>query len=96
MPDVQRILALAIVGSFVGLIVLWTFRPPAGDPAQITAMLNTLIGILAGAAGAVVGFYFGSSKSSASKDDTIASLANNQPPAPPAPPAPPQPPQPGP
>lgn len=82
----QAILAIIVVVAFIGVIGLWTFFPPQGaEPQQVTAMLNTLIGLLGGSAGAVIGFYFGSSKGSSTKDDTIAALSKE--PAPPTPPA---------
>ena len=75
MPDTQKILALIIVLAFIGLIIFWTVIPPPGDPAQISGMINTLIGILAGSATAVVGFYFGSSSGSKEKDTTMSNIA---------------------
>lgn len=74
----QAALAFIIVFAFIGVIVLWTFFPPPGDPAQIGGMINTLIGILAAAATAIVGFYFGSSDSSKRKDQTLSEIAKQQ------------------
>lgn len=72
--DTQKILALGITGAFVAVVLLWMFLPPKGDPGSI-AVLNTLVGTLGGAFVAIVGFFFGSSKSSSDKDDTIKSIA---------------------
>ncbi len=74
----QASLAFLIVFAFIGVIVLWTFYPPPGDPAQISGMINTLIGILAAAATGIVGFYFGSSDASRTKDQTIGDIAKQQ------------------
>ncbi len=74
----QASLAFIIVFAFIGVIILWTFFPPPGDPAQIGGMINTLIGILAAAATAIVGFYFGSSEASRKKDETIGDIAKQQ------------------
>lgn len=85
---IQGLLGVSIIGSFVGILILWTFYPPQGtDPAQIAAMFNIMIGILAGGAGTVIGWYFGSSKDSSGKNDTITSLAKSVEQTPPAPPA---------
>jgi hypothetical protein len=59
---------------------VWMFHPPATDAAA-TAVLNTLVGTLGGYSGMVVTFYFGSSRTSSTKDQTIANLTTAAPPA---------------
>jgi hypothetical protein len=68
--DTQRILAFVIVAALIVVILIWIFHPPTGDAAS-NAVLNVLVGALVGMAGTVATFYFGSSKGSKDKDDTI-------------------------
>lgn len=88
--DTQKILAFVLVVAFIAVIFLWMFHAPSSDAAA-TSVLNTLVGTLGGFAGMVVTFYFGSSRTSATKDQTIAALtnppANGAPQTPPIPPA---------
>jgi hypothetical protein len=72
--DTQRLLAFIIVTSFIVVIIIWLFHEPQGD-AGANAVLNMLMGSLASLAGMVATFYFGSSKGSKDKDDTISSIA---------------------
>ena len=74
--DTQRLLAFIIVVAFIIVIVIWLFHAPTGD-AGSNAVLNMLMGSLAAMAGGVVTFYFGSSKGSKDKDDTISSIATH-------------------
>ena len=81
--DTQKILALFIISAFIAVILIWIFLPPKGDPGSI-AVLNTLVGTLGGAFMAIVGYFFGSSKSSNDKDDTIKTIAMATPVSPPS------------
>lgn len=74
--DTQRLLAFIILVSFIVVIVIWLFHAPTGD-AGSNAVLNMLMGSLAAMAGNVITFYFGSSKGSKDKDDTISSIATH-------------------
>jgi hypothetical protein len=74
--DTQRLIAFTVVVSFIAIIVIWLFHAPTGDAAS-NAVLNILMGALAAAFGAVITFYFGSSKGSKDKDDTISSIATH-------------------
>ena len=74
--DTQRLLAFIIVVAFIIVIIIWLFHAPVGD-AGSNAVLNMLMGSLAAMAGGVVTFYFGSSKGSKDKDDTISSIATH-------------------
>ena len=76
--DTQKLLAFVIVIAFIVVIFTWMFFAPKSDAAA-TAVLNTLVGTLGGYAGMVVTWYFGSSRSSANKDQTIAALSAPQP-----------------
>lgn len=60
--NIQSLLAVLIVGG--GLYVL-VFSNPASD------VKIAIVGLMS----SVVGFYFGSSKSNAKKDETIANIA---------------------
>lgn len=73
--DTQKILAFVLVLAFIVVIFVWMFHAPSSDAAA-TSVLNTLVGTLGGFAGMVVTFYFGSSRTSATKDQTIAALTN--------------------
>lgn len=72
--DTQKILALLVTASFMGVIFVWFFHPPAVDGGGATAVLNTLVGTLGGLETMIVSFYFGSSRNANTKDNTIASL----------------------
>lgn len=75
--DTATALAILVCISFVMVIFGWMFFPPrAADPASL-AVLNTLTGVLGTAFVAVVQFFFGSSKGSKDKDDTISQMATN-------------------
>lgn len=69
--DTQSTIALFLVFAFVGVIVLLIFHPLPPDAGNTF----TLIGVLGGLAGGVGTYYFGSSKGSASKDETINAIA---------------------
>lgn len=75
--DTQKIIALTVVFSFIGVVVVWMFYPPKGDPGAI-AVLNTLVGSLGTGFGMVLTYFFGSSKTSSSKDATIARLTGSE------------------
>ena len=72
--DTQKIIALVITVSFILIVILWLFFPPGGDPGAI-AVLNTLVGTLGSGFGAIVMYFFGSSKGSTEKDNTIKEMA---------------------
>jgi hypothetical protein len=74
--DTQKLLAFILVVSFIVVIIIWMFHPPSTD-ATTTPVLFTLVGTLGGLAGTVVTFYFGSSKGSKDKDDTISGIATH-------------------
>ena len=75
--DTQKLLAFCVVISFIVVVLIWMFHPPTGDAGSI-AVLNTMVGTLAGLTGAIITFYFGSSKGSKDKDDTISSIATHE------------------
>ena len=63
-----RALAALIVGSFIAVVWQVLF----GDGSRIdTVLAGTLIGYLSAKADQVIGYYFGSSASSARKDDLL-------------------------
>jgi hypothetical protein len=61
------IISVVVVAGFVILLGLWLFHPPTSDQT-VLAVLNTLVGTLAAAFGAVVQYWLGSSAGSARKD----------------------------
>jgi hypothetical protein len=85
MSDVQRAIALILIGSFATICVmlsLWfIFR---GDADSLLDMAKTLQAALVNMALIALGFFFGSNMSSKTKDDTISKIAM-QPSAPIAP-----------
>lgn len=60
--------AIFIVGYFVVLMFLLT----KSVPAENATLVNVLFGILSASVGAIVGYFFGSSKGSSDKNDLIA------------------------
>lgn len=72
--DTQRIIALLVSLSFIGIVVMWMVFPPSGDPGSL-AVLNTLAGSLATGFGMILNYFFGSSKGSSEKDQTISKIA---------------------
>ena len=71
---VRNTISVLIVLGFIGLIYVWMFYPPKGDPSTFS-MLNVLIGALAAQFVAVIQYHIGSSKGSDDKNDTIKQLA---------------------
>ena len=71
--DVAGILALVITIGFFGVVVVLATRVAPLDNREI---LSIVVGVLGASFGAVVQYYFGSSKSSQSKNDVIARLAS--------------------
>lgn len=81
-PDTQGALAIAIIG-LVGLIVLLLLLHPITLDDKTTSVLTVVIGVLVSSLKDVYSYYFGSSKGSTAKDDTINRIAINQPMVPP-------------
>lgn len=71
--DVAGILALVITIGFFGVVVVLATRVAPLDNREI---LSIVVGVLGASFGAVVQYYFGSSKSSQAKNEVIARLAN--------------------
>jgi len=70
----QYILAgLIIVGFFILLIVLVYTTVPE----QNKDLLNLVVGALIGSFATIVSYFFGSSSSSAKKDETLSNIATN-------------------
>lgn len=76
--DTQKLLAFVIVIATVVVIFVWMFFPPKGDAGAMAA-LQILTGALVASMGQVVSFYFGNSRSSVAKDQTIATLSSTPP-----------------
>ena len=53
-----RIMGIAVVGGFMGYILLVTLQPPEQNSE---ALINLVLGYLGGLASAVISFYFGAS-----------------------------------
>ncbi len=81
-PEPQSFIAIVLVLAVVALMFVLAFQT---GPANID-VFKIVVGTIVGALMTIVGFYFGSSKSSRAKDDTISTLAGT-PPAAPVPPA---------
>ena len=71
---VRPLLALTLVICSVALIFVLCFHKITPENKD---MLNIFIGIILGAAATSVTYYFGSSKSSSDKDNTIANSTPN-------------------
>jgi len=68
--NVNRNLAYIIVGAFIGVIVATL----AGYSKADSVLAGTLIGYLSAKAEQVISYYFGSTRSSAQKNETIQDL----------------------
>jgi hypothetical protein len=55
----SRIMALFVVGGFMGYIFLVTLQPPEQNSE---ALINLVLGYLGGLASAVISFFFGASQ----------------------------------
>lgn len=75
--DRRTLLAFFIATAFVGAVFFWMVRPPDVKPEQLS-VLNMMLGALIGAFVTVIGFDFGSSAGSKSKDDALISAAQGQ------------------
>lgn len=73
-PDTKGFLAIAVVVLFGATIFVLMFKSGPAD-TTIFAVLTTLLGVLAGVIKDVYGYFFGSSASSSSKDETIQKMA---------------------
>jgi len=72
----QYILGAVVVALCFFLAYLLIFSPV---PETNRSIIDVAFGIVLGWGGAVMGYFFGTSKSSASKDSTIKDLANSSP-----------------
>lgn len=88
-PDAQSFIAISLVIAMIGLVFVLVFvKAPDSD------VFKMLIGgLMTTGFASIIGYYFGSSKGSTAKDDTISALATNAeavpvPAAAPAPPVP--------
>ena len=81
-PEPQSFIAIALVAAVIALMFVLAFN---SGPSNVD-VFKIVVGTLVGAVMTIVGYYFGSSKSSRAKDNTISTLAGNaSPPSPPAP-----------
>lgn len=69
-----------IVAGFFALLGMLIYNPA---PSENSNLLNIVIGALIGAFMTVVGYYYGSSKGSADKNDLIRKNTDPEPPTPP-------------
>jgi carbon starvation protein CstA len=67
------VIVVLLIMAFFAMVI---FTIQAASPTAQNVML-TLVGTLAGAFMTIVGFYFGSSKSSSEKNDVIGKMLNN-------------------
>lgn len=83
MGDVQRALAMILIGSLALVGVFLTVRLIfIADADSLLDMTKTLQAALVNMALIALGFFFGSNKSSKDKDDTISKIAMTPPPPP--------------
>src|SRR5215469_15682463 len=83
--DTQKILAMVVTLSFIAVIFLWLFHPPADSNSGTTAVLNTLVGAFSGFEAMIITYYFGSSRTASTNANTIAALVAPDPTHPPLP-----------
>lgn len=73
-PDLQMFVAVSLIGLYVmTVIMLLTVPMPITDSAG--TLLTAMIGLLTGKVATIVDFYFGTSKSSAAKDEAAKTQA---------------------
>lgn len=77
-PDTQGFLAITIV-ALIGSIVYILLLHPVKIDDKIQGMLMAVIGVLVACLKDVYSFFFGSSKGSAAKDDTISKMSESAP-----------------
>jgi hypothetical protein len=78
MSDVQRVLALVLVGTFAITLLILTMRLVVwGDAPTLVDLLKTLISALINVVMLVLGYFYGSSKGSDSKTDTQNKIMEN-------------------
>jgi len=68
-----EVLAFIVTLGFFGIIILLMF---VSIEDQVKTMLDIMVGYLGASVNQVFGFYYGSSKSSRMKDETISKLSN--------------------
>lgn len=73
-PDTQGFLAVAII-TIMAAIVLILLLHPVQITDTVQGVLMTIIGVLVGSLKDVFAFYFNSSSSSKTKDETISTMA---------------------
>jgi len=71
----QYVLGALIVFGFFSLLLTLVFREV---PSKNNDLLNLVVGSLIGSFSTIVGYFFGSSSSSAKKDETISGMVNKQ------------------
>jgi hypothetical protein len=70
LPDTQGFLAIAII-ALIGIIIVLLMMHPITLDDKISGMLTMLIGVLTACLKDVYSYFFGSSKGSTLKDETI-------------------------
>ena len=74
--SIQNSLSLIITAAFIAALAGWMLYPPADINQTAMTVINMLLGALVAKFTTVVDYHFGSSKSAATKDETISSMAN--------------------
>lgn len=80
LPDTQGFLAIAII-ALIGTIIIVLMIHPITMDDKISGMLTMLIGVLTACLKDVYSYFFGSSKGSSLKDETIKAAVENTTPA---------------
>lgn len=75
LPDLSAFIAIMVV-LLVGIIVLALLLLPIKPSEAAGTLLTAIVGMLVAKLGTIIDFFFGSSKASKEKDETIKSLAN--------------------
>jgi hypothetical protein len=73
LPDTQGFLAVAIIFLIAVVVLILLTRPPAIDE-RTSGVLMTIVGVLIACLKDVYSFFFGSSKGSQDKTETIAKI----------------------
>lgn len=74
--SIQNSLSLIVTAAFIAALAAWMLHPPPDVNQTAMTVINMLLGALVAKFTTVVDYHFGSSKSAATKDDTISTMAN--------------------
>lgn len=69
-PELQSVVAISLVTTYICVVILLILRPIT-ITGEAGTLLTAMTGLLTGKVATIVDFYFGTSKSSALKDEAV-------------------------